>query len=505
MRYLPTGAQMKQGDQKTITEMGMPSMVLMERAALSVVEMMESEQLDLKKVLVVCGSGNNGGDGFAVARLLHLKGYAVDVWFVGKESSMTEETRLQKQIAVHYGVPVKERVGEDCYTVIVDAIFGIGLSRQVSGTYYNVIENLNQMDAIKVAVDIPSGLSADTGDVLGIAFAADFTVTFAFQKIGMLFGMARKLVGKLVTASIGIEPSVYDGRGDVCYTYDRTDLKNLLPARDLDAHKGNYGKVLLIVGSPGMAGAAYFSAKAAYLTGAGLVQIYTAKENQSNLQQLLPEAIITTYERYEEEKLKELLEWADVVGIGSGLSMSETAQHLLSTTVRCVKKPCMIDADGLNILSKDRALFEKLTPDCILTPHMKEMAGLCGHSVKELKEERFRYFQEFLGSIPSVCVMKDARTLVGRDGRPVYVNTSGNQSMAKGGAGDVLGGMITGLLAQKTEPYEAGTLGVFLHGLAGDAAQKKKGSYSVLASDILDGIAEVLTAESTEMILREKC
>ena len=147
MRYLPTGAQMKQGDQKTITEMGMPSMVLMERAALSVVEMMESEQLDLKKVLVVCGSGNNGGDGFAVARLLHLKGYAVDVWFVGKESSMTEETRLQKQIAVHYGVPVKERVGEDCYTVIVDAIFGIGLSRQVSGTYYNVIENLNQMDA----------------------------------------------------------------------------------------------------------------------------------------------------------------------------------------------------------------------------------------------------------------------------------------------------------------------------------------------------------------------
>ena len=157
MRYLPTGAQMKQGDQKTITEM--------ERAALSVVEMMESEQLDLKKVLVVCGSGNNGGDGFAVARLLHLKGYAVDVWFVGKESSMTEETRLQKQIAVHYGVPVKERVGEDCYTVIVDAIFGIGLSRQVSGTYYNVIENLNQMDAIKVAVDIPSGLSADTGDV----------------------------------------------------------------------------------------------------------------------------------------------------------------------------------------------------------------------------------------------------------------------------------------------------------------------------------------------------
>ena len=504
MRYLPTGAQMKQGDQKTIAEMGVPSMVLIERAALSVVEVMEAERLNLKQVLVVCGSGNNGGDGFAVARLLHLKGYAVEVWFVGKESSMTEETKLQREIAVKYGVPVKERAGEDSYTVIVDAIFGIGLSRQVSGTYYNVIEKLNQMDAIKVAVDIPSGISADTGDVLGTAVLADLTVTFAFQKLGMLFGMARRHVGKLVTAPIGIEPSVYDGRRDVCYTYDRSDLKKILPKREPDAHKGSYGKVLLIVGSPGMAGAAYFSAKAAYLAGAGLVQIYTAKENQQSLQQLLPEAILTTYESYEEEKLKELLAWADVVGIGSGLSMSDTAHKLLSYTVRHTKKPCMIDADGLNILSKDRELLEDLTPDCILTPHMKEMSGLCGHSVQELKEERFRYFREFFEEIPSVCVMKDARTLVGKNKLPIYVNISGNQSMAKGGAGDVLGGMIAGLLAQGMKPYEAGVLGVFLHGLAGDAAQKRKGSYSVLASDILEGIAEVLAEESKEAVLREK-
>lgn len=500
MRYLPTGAQMKEGDQKTITEMGMPSMVLMERAALAVVKEMEKAQLNLKKVLVICGSGNNGGDGFAVARLLHLRGYTVEVWFVGKCSSMTEETKLQMEIAVNYGVPVKNTITGEDYTIIVDAIFGIGLSRQVSGSYYNVIDSINKMKGTKVAVDIPSGISADTGEVMGIAVSADLTVTFAFEKVGMLFGKARTFTGKIVTVPIGIESSVYDGRKDICYTYDRSDLKSLLPERDPNGHKGTYGKVLLIMGSPGMAGAAYFSARAAYLAGAGLVQIYTAKENQMSLQQLLPEAILTTYDEYEETKLKELIAWADVIGIGSGLSIEKTAHRIFSYTLSNAKKPCVIDADGLNLLAADRELFHNLTADCILTPHMKEMSRLCGHSVVELKEERFHYFREFIERTPSVCVMKDARTLVGKSGLPVYVNTSGNQSMAKGGAGDVLGGVIAGLLAQGMKPYEAGALGVFLHGLAGDAAQSRKGSYSVLASDILEGIAEVLWEESRETV-----
>lgn len=500
MRYLPTGAQMKEGDQKTICDMGMPSMVLMERAALAVVEEIKKAQLDLKKVLVVCGSGNNGGDGFAVARLLHLQGHAVEVWSVGKQSSMTAETRLQMEIARNYGVPVKDAVPEADHTVIVDAIFGIGLSRQVSGSYYNVIDSVNRMKGKKVAVDIPSGISADTGEEMGIAVAADLTVTFAFEKIGMLFGKARTFVGKLVTVPIGIEPPVYGGRKDICYTYDRPDLKTLLPKRDPNGHKGTFGKVLLIMGSPGMAGAAYFSARAAYLAGAGLVQIYTAKENQTSLQQLLPEAIVTTYDAYEEAKLKELLAWADVIGIGSGLSVGKTAQCMLSCTLRNANKPCVIDADGLNLLAKDQELFSSLTADCVLTPHLKEMSGICGHSIKELKTDRFRCFQEFTETTPSVCVMKDARTLVGKKGCPVYVNTSGNQAMAKGGAGDVLGGVIAGLLAQGMKPYEAGVLGVFLHGLAGDDAQRRKGSYSVLASDILEGIAEVLGEESREAV-----
>ena len=500
MRYLPTGMQMKEGDQKTICGMGIPSMVLMERAALAVIEEMKQSQLDLKKVLVVCGSGNNGGDGFAIARLLHLQGYAVKVWFVGKQSSMTAETKLQMEIAVNYGVPVENETTEVDATVIVDAIFGIGLSRQVSGAYYTIIEKVNRMKGKKVAVDIPSGISADTGEEMGIAVAADLTVTFAFEKIGMLFGKARTFTGKLVTAPIGIEPSVYQGRKDICYTYDRQDLKTLLPKRDPNGHKGTFGKVLLIVGSPGMAGAAYLSARAAYLAGAGLVQIYTAEENRIPLQQLLPEAILTTYSEYEEKTLQELLTWADVIGIGSGLSVSKTASRIFSYTLCNAKKPCVLDADGLNLLAGNPKLFRSLTANCILTPHIKEMSRLCGHSVKDLQADRFRYFREFTKTTSSVCVMKDARTLVGCNGVPVYVNTSGNQSMAKGGAGDVLAGMIAGLLAQGMKPYEAGVLGVFLHGLAGDAARRRKGSYSVLARDILEGISEVLREENSDSI-----
>lgn len=492
MRYLPTGEQMREADFYTIEKMGMPSMVLMERAALKVVEAMEHENIDFKKILVVCGSGNNGGDGYAIARLLFLKGYQAEIYFAGNDASRSMENRQQKLIAENYGVPVVKSFENQEYSVIVDAIFGTGLKRKITGTYHDVIESLNHMPGVKVAVDVPSGVNDTTGEIMGIAFQADFTVAIAFEKRGMTLHPGNGCTGKVIIADIGITPDSLLPSVNLTYTYEKEDLQRNFPKRKRNSHKGTYGKVLLIVGSKGMSGAAYLSAKAAYAVGAGLVQIYTTEDNRTILQQLLPEAIVTTYETFEKEKLMELLSWADVVGIGCGLGKSETARKLVDNVLHDCKVPCMIDADGLNILSEHMEWLLEAKQNMILTPHMKEMTRLLHCEMNELLEQRFQKILKFTEQYSVITALKDARTLVAAKNEMTYLNLSGNAAMAKGGSGDVLAGMITGIMAQQTDCYKAASLGVYLHGLAGDAARDKKGIYSVLASDIIEGISVVL-------------
>lgn len=483
---------MREADRNAIFEVGIPSMVLMERAALGVVESMEKEGLDLSRVLVVCGSGNNGGDGYAVARLLHLKGYKVDVFFLGKEASRSEENQLQNNIAKYYKIPVVDHLERKQYTVIIDCIFGTGLKRNVEGSYAEAICALNEMSAYKVAVDIPSGIHDTTGEVMGVAFKADMTVAIAFVKRGMILHPGFQYAGKIVTTDIGITEDTLSRKDGLTYGFDFEDLRELFPRRKPNSHKGSYGKVLLIVGSNGMCGAAYLSAKAAYEVGAGLVQIYTADENRVILQQLLPEAIVTTYQEYNEEELDTLIEWADVVGIGSGLGKSDVAKALVRRTLEIVKSSCVIDADALNIIADHIQLKSLLRSNMILTPHMKEMSRLVRCGVKELVEERFEIFEQFLEEYPVVCVMKDARTLVGKQQKDIYINLSGTAAMAKAGSGDVLTGMIAGITGQRKDCYHSACIGVYLHGLAGEKARDRKGNYSVLASDIIDGISAVL-------------
>lgn len=483
---------MREADRNAIFEVGIPSMVLMERAALGVVESMEKEGLDLSRVLVVCGSGNNGGDGYAVARLLHLKGYKVDVFFLGKEASRSEENQLQNNIAKYYKIPVVDHLECKQYTVIVDCILGTGLKRNVEGSYAEVICALNEVSAYKVAVDIPSGIHDTTGEVMGVAFKADMTVAIAFVKRGMILHPGFQYAGKIVTIDIGITEDTLSRKDGLTYGFDFEDLRELFPKRMPNSHKGSYGKVLLIVGSNGMSGAAYLSAKAAYEVGAGLVQIYTADENRVILQQLLPEAIVTTYQEYNEEELDTLIEWADVVGIGSGLGKSDVTKALVRRTLEIVKSCCVIDADALNIIADHIQLKSLLRSNMILTPHMKEMSRLVRCGVKELVEERFEIFEQFLEEYPVVCVMKDARTLVGKQQKDIYINLSGTAAMAKAGSGDVLTGMIAGIAGQRKDCYHSACIGVYLHGLAGEKARDRKGNYSVLASDIIDGISAVL-------------
>ena len=488
MKYFPTGAQMRSADLYTIEKIGIPSLVLMERAALESVRLMEEQKLDFSRTLILCGAGNNGGDGYAIARLLHLKGHDVRIFFVGKESSRSPENRKQQEIAAYYGIDVVKDL-EDRYTVVIDAVFGTGLKRNIEGMYEQLIVNANMLGGTKVAIDIPSGIHDENGSVMGVAFYADYTIAIAFAKRGLLLYPGAEYAGKILIGDIGITEHVLV-KENLTFGYDLADLQDRFPKRIANSHKGTYGRALIIAGSKGMSGAAYLCAKAAYAVGTGLVQIYTHEENRLVLQQLLPEAIVTTYIDYDEKQLRELMEWADVIEIGSGLGCSELSEQIVAYIMKEAQIPCVVDADALNIIAKHPEY--KIMNQCIFTPHMKEMSRLTNISVDEIQKNRMKVLQSYVEQKGCICVLKDARTLVSKGSEYIYLNTSGNCAMSKGGSGDVLAGMITGIAAQGTELFEAACLGVYLHGLSGDCAKEKKGRYSVLASDIIDSISEYI-------------
>ncbi len=515
MRYLVNSAQMKRADQYTIQEIGIPSLELMERAAGACVDVMAADGLDLSRPCVVCGSGNNGGDGFAVARLLMGRGIRPVVCFVGNESHCSKETRVQMRKLLENGGRICNEYREDEYSIIIDAVFGVGLSREITGGYREVIERMNASRGVKFAIDMPSGISADTGGVLGIAFQADLTVTFQAEKLGLVLYPGKEYAGKVLTADIGIDmegaaqgtmagreavmPAKTEeySKAGIAYTCSPCGYQAMLPIRRADSNKGSYGKLLVIAGSKGMSGAAFLNGSAAYLSGAGLVRIYTHEENRVILQQQLPEAIITTYMDYDREDLGRMLEWADTVCIGSGLGMGESSVRLVEQVIREARVPCLVDADGLNILAEHREWLSDREPDAghtgtlVMTPHMKEMSRLTGRSVEELRERRMEIVKEFADRTGCTCVLKDARTVTASPSNRrvteagIHVNLSGNAAMAKAGSGDVLAGIISAFLAQGLDGHRAACLGTYLHGRAGDHARALRGSYSVLARDLL--------------------
>lgn len=493
MNYLLNAEQMKAADHYTITQLRVPSSVLMERAAQACVNYMEENDWDTSRVCIVSGSGNNGGDGFAIGRILLSKGADVTMVFAGRMESRTEETVCQMELFERAGGVIRDFYSCREYSVVIDALFGVGLSREITGRYLEMLGLMNASPGRKLAVDIPSGVSASTGEVLGCAFRADATVTFQEYKLGLMVYPGCEYAGEVAAADIGIDSSAVTKERNITYTIDIEDAKKMLPERREDSNKGSFGRILLIAGCRGMAGAAYLSAYAAYLTGAGLVQIYTVKDNRTILQQLIPEAIITVYEDYNDEELQEKLSWADVVCIGPGLGTSELSQNILNFVLNHVKVPCIIDADGLNILAADRNMMEQLkNGDYVLTPHMKELSRLIGRPMDYLKKNRISVMDRFTEQYGVTLIQKDARTFVGGTRRPTYVNRSGNAAMAKAGSGDVLSGVIAALIAQGKNSYEAAVLGVYLHGLAGDAARDQLGRYSVLARDLAGHIASAI-------------
>lgn len=505
MKVIVSAEEMRRCDRATISDYGVPALVLMERAALAVVREYEKRYADKKSVLVICGAGNNGGDGFAIARLLHLKGYQVAIYFAGEENHFSAEAKTEWQIAKNYQIPFLTSFPENDYDAIVDALFGIGLSRDIAGTCKELMDLVNSFPVVRVAVDLPSGISADTGKLLGCAFCADLTVTFAYGKTGQYLYPGYQFCGEVVVCDVGINTGAWDFIKHEIFALEHQDLCKMLPERNPHSHKGIFGKVLVVAGCSTMAGAAYFAAAAAYRMGCGLVKVFTCEKNRCILQEKIPEAILTTYEEDTGEnevvlcRLRSEMEWADIILAGPGLGLSDLAKEMVAMITQEAEIPVVFDADALTAIAQQNAVrYPRVT---VLTPHPGELARLTDMQMNELCKNFMEAAAEYAKKHACICVGKTDRTITATPEGITYINLSGNHGMATAGSGDVLSGIIAGLLAQRLPAETAAPLGVYLHGLAGDCVAKEKSHYGLMAGDLLNGLTTILRqVENNEKI-----
>ncbi len=500
MKFVVTAKEMKEYDNNTITKIGIPALVLMERAALKLQEEIIKKVENLQTVLIVSGVGNNGADGLALARLLSDKGCKVTCCILGNRQKSTEQFEIQRSILEHYSIMILENElalqelsqlakVSAMFDVVVDALFGVGLSRDIEGTCAEAVQYMNSIRGYKVAADIASGVCADTGKILGVAFQADMTVTFGFAKRGLYLYPGCKHSGKVVVADIGITEKSFLGQVPEMFVYEEEPCA-LLPRRTENGNKGTFGKVLMIAGFEQMAGAAVLSSKAALEIGAGMVKVLSTEQNRGIIQSAVPEVLYGTC-----EKIESGLQWADVVAIGPGLGKSDGAMAVLERLLETCKLPLVLDADALNLISESKKLQElvrEYKAVKVMTPHMGELARLTGQRVTWLKEHIVEAARQCAEQYKAVMVCKDAGTVVAAVNEPqLYLNISGNNGMATAGSGDVLTGIIAGLIAQEKNVFKAVTTGVYLHGLAGDKARDIYTEYGVTAGKIVDNIRKL--------------
>ena len=467
---------------------GYPSILLMEHAALAVVQALKARIGDGKRVLFVCGAGNNGGDGCAAARLWMQQGGKADVWLLKSPSQMKGDAGINAGLlgscgaALHVLYGEVPEIPENC-AAIVDAIYGTGLSREITGTALHIVRCINESGLPVFAVDIPSGVDGATGKTLGEAVCAQTTVTFHRPKHGHLLYPGRAMTGDLIVADIGIL-SDWDG----AQGYDlieEEDARALLPVRPDDGHKGTFGHVLSIAGSAGMAGAACLCAQAAVKAGAGLVTAACTLPVLMPLQMHVPCAMAqavcagAAFDVTAADALVQLAQGTRALAIGPGLGVSD-ATHAAILSLMESDTPKVLDADALNMLA---AFGGQVGPNTVMTPHPGEMARLCGVTVREVLEAPVEYAQQLAQETGACVLLKGATTVIAM-GEDVSLVKSGCDGMATGGSGDVLTGVIAALLAQGMGALDAARAGAYFHGSAGSAAQRALGARAVCAQDI---------------------
>jgi NAD(P)H-hydrate epimerase len=479
--------QVRELDRITIGQGHVTGMDLMERAGKAVWEKIIQAFPDIRSVLVVCGAGNNAGDGYVIARLAHESSKRV------KLVALTDPEKLhgdalkaaEKYLAVGKVTDNLDAISDANTDVIVDAILGTGLDREVSGIFSQAIEFINQCNAPVFAVDIPSGLNANNGKVMGSAVHASRTITFIGRKLGLYLGEAPEYRGKLDFNDLGVPDEVYEGINTSCELMHPGYLSQFLPKRGRLAHKGDFGHVLVVGGDHGYAGAPRMCAEAAARAGAGLVSIATRKEHAVTIPAIRPELMATAVE--EEQDLTPLLERASVVALGPGLAQTRWSMAMFSRILD-THLPIVVDADALNLL----ALEPHHRDNWILTPHPGEAARLLDQDVTAIQNDRLATVHALQARYGGTVVLKGAGSLIAYQHSRVIVSAEGNPGMASGGMGDVLTGIIAGLRAQKLEDTIAAALGVYIHAHAADLCAKDGGERGMLATDLMPYIRQLL-------------
>ena len=505
-----TAAEMRALDQRAMSQLGIPGVRLMENAgrgaAQAILTHFGSQRR--KRVVICCGKGNNGGDGFVVARRLKAAGAAVRVFLLARASEVKGDSGAMLAAYLKAGGRIQEVTREAdlrslekalaSSDMVVDALLGTGLAGPVTGLYALAIELINRSAKPVAALDLPSGLASDHGRLLGPVVAAVLTTTFAGWKQGLLLYPGAAKAGQVMVVDIGI-PDSAAREGIGTFLLEASDIAPLFPPREPDSHKGAFGRLLVVAGSVGKTGAAALAARAALRTGAGLVTIAAPRSQQPIIAALgmevmtepLPETPGQSASLKAKDRILELVSATDALALGPGLSLDPETQNLARELVREVDKPMVVDADGLSALAGHLDFLKKAPPRC-LTPHPGEMARLLDSTVAEVQADRIETVRSFCQRAGGFLVLKGARSVIGEPGGSVFINPTGNPGMATAGSGDVLTGMVGALLARGVDLLAALQASVYLHGLAGDLARDEKGEAGIIAGDILDAIPRAI-------------
>lgn len=489
MDYILMPDEMRRADETQQNDFLVDGLVLMERAALESYYVCLEEKLDLKKVLIVCGTGNNGGDGLALARIMKNKGVDVSVCIVSSKNPVKGTESFEKEYAAYckcngsFVLSVKS----DGYTLVVDALFGNSLNRKVEGCYEEAIRKINDLRSAYtkiLAMDIPSGIHPGTGEIMGTAVMADVTVSFGFYRVGQLLYPGADYCGKLILRDVGISKEAVLQKPRF---QSLTEEEIRFPVRPSYSNKGTFGKLLLVAGSEGACGAAILAGLSAMRSGLGMLKIVTSVKNREALLSVLPEAMYLFYDdgSYDREELLRSVRWSDCVAIGPGLSDSDIAKVLVHEILCQDMVPVVADADALNVLAQNPHWLLEKKQQLVITPHLGEMSRLTGLPVADIAQHLPDTASDFAIHYNLTCVLKDARTVISDPYGQLYINRTGNSGMAVAGSGDVLTGIIAALIAGGSDVTQASVLGCALHGKSGDKGSFLMSEQELLARDII--------------------
>ncbi|WP_291650615.1 NAD(P)H-hydrate dehydratase [Clostridium sp.] len=497
--YIMSTNNCKKVDKYTIDEIGIPSIVLMENAANELVNKVVKLG---DKFIIFCGNGNNGGDGLAIARKLILKEKDVYIVIINRKDKHSRDFSINLNILKKITTNIAYiNTDEDIkglipifsnYNIAIDCIFGVGLNRKLDSFYIKLINTINECADIKISVDVPSGLNADSGEIMGASIEADITYTFEVMKRGFIEYKALSYLGELNVLNIGIPEYAKKVNSENIFVLDRNQYAKLLKKRSLYGHKGKYGKVAILAGSKGYTGAAYIATEACVKSGAGLTTLVSSKYVQDKLSCRLVEAMTLDIE--ECDKVKKLLSDSDVIAMGPGMTEEKLYKDILSDIGSYGDKFFVVDAGALQLIARDKIIMNALKGKAIFTPHPGEMARLIGKTISFVEENRIEIAKRYAKENEVIVVLKGYNTII-TNGYDVYINNSGNSKMASGGMGDCLTGIISALIGQSHSLINSALLGTYIHGLAGEFASHEK--YCTVASEVIENISKVMNYIAT--------